>query len=131
MTDLSHITLVRRLLERVGEQRWEDIPPLLSDDYEIVEPDSLPYGGTHRGAAGYVALIQRIGRLFELQFDLDRLESVGDDTVLLRMVVTFTAHATGRSTSLPVVELLTVRSGRIARSEIFLQDTAALLATLA
>ncbi len=32
--------------------------------------------------------------------------------------------------ALPVVELLTVRRGRIARSEIFLKDTAALLATL-
>lgn len=124
------ITLVEQLLERVGEQRWEEIPPLLSDDYEIVEPDSLPYGGTHRGAAGYIALIQRIGELFALRFDLDRLESVGDDTVLLRMVVTFTARSTGRSAALPVVELLTVRRGRIARSEIFLKDTAALLATL-
>jgi hypothetical protein len=33
---------------------------------EIVEPDSLPYGGTHRGATVYVALMQRIGELFEL-----------------------------------------------------------------
>jgi hypothetical protein len=46
------------------------------------------------------------------------------------MVVTFTARATGRSVALPVVELLTLRAGRIARSEVFLQDTAALLATL-
>ncbi len=124
------VALVGHLLERVGEQRWEEIPRLLTDDYEIIEPDSLPYGGTHRGAAGYVALMQRIGELFHLQFDLDRLQPVGDDTVLLRMVVTFTARATGRSASLPVVELLTVRTGRIARSEVFLKDTAALLATL-
>lgn len=124
------VALVKQLLERVGQQRWDELPPLLSADYEIVEPESLPYGGTHSGVHSCVALLQRIGGLFELRFDLDRLQAVGEDTVLLRMVVSFTAHATGRSVALPVVELLTLRGGRIARSEVFLKDTAALLATL-
>jgi uncharacterized protein len=124
------VALVEQLLERVGRQRWDELPPLLSADYEISEPDSLPYGGTHRGADGYIALMQRIGELFDLRFDLDRLDAVDDETVVLRMHVTFTARATRRSVSLPVVELLTVRAGCIARSEVYLKDTAALLATL-
>jgi hypothetical protein len=74
--------------------------------------------------------MQRIGALFGLRFDLDRVEAIGTDTVLLRMVVTFTARAIGRSVALPVVELLALRAGRMARSEVFLKDTAALLATL-
>ena len=37
--------------------------------------------------------MQRIGALFELGFDLDRVDAVGDDTALVRMVVTFTASA--------------------------------------
>src|SRR4051812_9078695 len=103
------VTLVEQLLERVGAQRWDEIPPLLTPDYEIVEPDSLPYGGTHHSAAGYIALMQRIGELFALRFELDGLTPIGDDTVLLRMLVTFTAHTTGRTAALPVLELLTVR----------------------
>ena len=91
------VALVGQLLERVGRQRWEELPPLLSADYEISEPDSLPYGGTHRGADGYVALMQRIGELFDLRFDLDRLDAVDEETVVLRMHVTFTARATRRS----------------------------------
>jgi ketosteroid isomerase-like protein len=109
--------VVEQLLDRVGRQRWDELPPLLTDDYEIVEPDSLPYGGTHRGVDGYVALMQRIGSLFALRFDVGRIERVGEDGALLRMDVTFTSHATGRSVALPVVELLTLRGERIARSE--------------
>lgn len=125
------VTLVGELLERVGAQRWDELSPLLTADYEIVEPASLPWGGTHHGVDGYVALMQRIGETFELEFALDRLCQVDVDTVLLRMVVTFTARTSGRVSVQPVVEVLTMRAGRIARSEVFLKDTAALLTTLA
>lgn len=129
MTD--GVTLVEQLLERVGGQRWDELPPLLTADYEIIEPASLPWGGSHHGAEGNVALMQQIGGLFELRFDLERIVAVDAETVLMQMVVTFTARTTGRANAQPVVELLAHRDGRIARSEIFLKDTAALLATLA
>jgi ketosteroid isomerase-like protein len=127
---VTAVALIERLLDAAGRQRWDELPSLLAADYEIVEPDSLPYGGTHRGTDGYVALMERIGALFELGFDLDRVDAVGDDIVLVRMDVTFTARSTRRSVAMPVLELLTLRAGRIARSEVFLKDTAALLATL-
>jgi ketosteroid isomerase-like protein len=122
--------LVERFLAAASQERWHELPALLQRDFELVEPASLPYGGTHRGVDGYVALLQRIGALFELRFEPGPVRSAGDDTVVLRMRVTFTARSTGRSVALRVVELLTVRDGRLARSEVFLEDTAALLATL-
>jgi hypothetical protein len=65
-----------------------------------------------------------------MRFDIDRIDAVGEDAAVLRMDVTFTARATRRAVALPVLEFLTLRAGRIARSEVFLQDTAAVLATL-
>jgi ketosteroid isomerase-like protein len=125
------LTLVEHLLECAGGRRWDELPSLLTTDYEIVEPDSLPWGGTHRGTDGYVALMQRIGRLFELRFELDQLRELDAETVVLTMMtVTFTARATGRTSRQPTIELLTIREGRIARSEVFLKDTAGLLTTL-
>jgi hypothetical protein len=56
--------------------------------------------------------MQHIGDLFELRFDPDRLDMVSADTVVLRMDVTFTARATGKSVSLPVVEVLAMCAGR-------------------
>jgi len=58
------------------------------------------------------------------------VHALDDATILLRMRVTFTARATGRSTHLPVLELLTVKDGRVTRSHVFVSDTAALLGTL-
>ena len=54
-----------------------------------------------------------------------------ETTGVVRMNVTFIARSTGRSLKLRVVEVLEVVRGRVRRSEVFLADTAALLATLA
>jgi ketosteroid isomerase-like protein len=119
------------MLDHAANGRWRVLHDVLSPRFEIVEPESLPYGGVHRGVAGYVALMQRIGELFELEFEVESLDAVDDSTVVLRMHVTFGARATGRRARLPVVELLRVVDGRVAHSRVFIFDTAALLATLA
>jgi hypothetical protein len=102
----------------------------LTDDFVIVEPPSLPYGGEHHGVDGYVALLQRIAELFALRFELHDLHALDASTVLLHMHVTFTGRATNRARRLPVLELLNTRAGRVARSEVFLADTATLLTLL-
>jgi hypothetical protein len=103
---------------------------VLSPHFEIVEPDSLPYGGVHLGPDGYIKLMQQIDNLFELAFEPERLVALDDSTVLLQMHVTFTSRATGHAVRLPVLELLQVADRRVERSQVFLADTAALLATL-
>jgi ketosteroid isomerase-like protein len=122
--------VVERMLGHAAAGRWEALADLLAEDFVIVEPDSLPYGGVHRGVDGYVALMQRIGRLFELEFEPRGHYALDDTTVLQRMDVTFSARSTGRAVKLPVLEILHVFGGRVRRSEVFLADTAALLATL-
>jgi hypothetical protein len=96
----------------------------------IVEPASLPYGGEHHGIDGYVALMQSINDLFALEFEPEALDALDASTVLLRMHVTFTGRVTRRTRRLPVLELLRTRGARVARSEVFLFDTAALLGLL-
>jgi len=131
MTTSTTITgVVEQLLDHATNGRWDELRDVLDPNFEIIEPDSLPYGGTHRGATAYVALMQRIGELFDLEFAPDGLHTLGDRTVLLRMHVTFTARATGRTTHLPVLELLTVQDARVTRSQVFISDTATLLSTL-
>ncbi len=96
----------------------------------IIEPDSLPYGGTHHGVDRYIALRQEIGSVFKLTFEPQGVHALDDRTAVLRMKVTFTTRSTALSVTLRVVELLDVQGGRVRRSEVFLADTAALLATL-
>src|SRR5436305_883500 len=117
--------VVEQMLDHATNGRWNGLHDVLDPNFEIIEPDSLPYGGTHRGVEAYVALLQKIGGLFDLQFAPDGLHALDDTTVLLRMHVTFTARATGRSSRLPVLELLTVEADRVTRSHVFIGDTAA------
>ena len=119
------------MLDHAANGRWRALEDVLDDQFEIVEPDSLPYGGTHHGLSGYRTLMQQISTLFELAFEPRGLYALDETTVVVRMNVTFNARSTGRSVKLRVVEVLKVVRGRVRRSEVFLADTAALLATLA
>jgi uncharacterized protein len=131
-TETTTITgVVEQMLDHAASGRWQALENVLDKQFAIVEPDSLPYGGTHHGVDGYVALMQRIGELFELAFEPQGLHALDQKTVVLRIHVTFTARSTGRSVKLPVVEFLEVAGGLVQSSEVFLADTAALLATLA
>ena len=130
MSDASATCVVEQMLVHAANARWERLPEVLTDDFVIVEPASLPYGGEHHGIDGYVALMRRIDALFALQFEPQALHALDASTVLLRMQVTFTARATDRERRLSVLEFLSIRGGRVARSEGFIFDTAALLALL-
>jgi hypothetical protein len=131
MTAPAEITgVVEQMLDHATNSRWHALRDVLDPDFEIIEPDSLPYGGKHRGVDAYISLLEQIGSLFDLQFARDGLYALDDRTVLLRMHVTFTARATGRSIRLLVLELLTIETARVSRSKVVISDTAALLSAL-
>ena len=60
--------VVEEMLDHAVNGRWHALGEVLDDQFAIVEPDSLPYGGTHYGLDGYRALMQQISTLFELEF---------------------------------------------------------------
>lgn len=59
---------------------------MLDDQFEIVEPDSLPYGGTHHGLSGRRALMGQITTLFELAFEPPGVYALDETTVVVRMM---------------------------------------------
>ena len=70
-TETAIVTgVIEQMLDHAANGRWEALEDVLDDRFVIVEPDSLPNGGSHYGVGGYVALMQRIGELFELAFEL-------------------------------------------------------------
>jgi hypothetical protein len=118
------------MLGHAAAGRWDALPDVLDEQFTILEPASLPCGGAHRGIDGYVALMKQIIATFELEFEPHGLYALDEHKVLLHMDVIFTARDTGKRVTLPVVELLNVACSRVRRSEVFISDTAALLATL-
>ena len=103
---------------------------VFADDIVLVEPASLPHGGRHEGLAAFDAVQAGMRALWEQRIEAAEYWLCAEDRVALRIVIRWTAHATGRSVTLPMIDLMTFRDGRIVEIEVFLHDTAALLATL-
>jgi ketosteroid isomerase-like protein len=96
----------------------------------VIEPRSLPHGGQHRGLGEYRSLQERMRALWEQRIESAEYWQCADDRVALRIVIRWTARATGRSVVLPMIDLIRFRQGKIVEVEVFLQDTKALLDTL-
>jgi ketosteroid isomerase-like protein len=100
---------------------------LLHTEFELVEADSLPFGGTWRGADGVLALSKRMHELFDLDFGVPEFKAV-DDTLFVSMTLSGRVRATGTPFSVPVLERWEFRDGRPWRATPFYFDTAALCA---
>lgn len=103
---------------------------LFADNVTIIEPDSLPHGGRHEGLAAYRALQAAMSELWEQTIESTEYWPSGDERVTLRIVITWRARSTGRSATIPMIDLLRFEDGLIVEVEAFVRDTAALLATL-
>ena len=108
-------------------REWSQV---FADDVVLIEPASLPHGGRHEGLEAFDAVQAGMRALWEQRIEAAEYWPCGPDRVALRIVIRWTAHATGRSVVLPMIDLMTFRHGHIAEIEVFLHDTAALLETL-
>lgn len=100
-------------------------------DYELVEPPSLPHGGTYKGREEWLAMHEKMGSLWSQKVTPVHIWDVPDaDLIVLYSEMEWTARQTGRTLRFPAVELLHFRDGLIRKVEIFMQDTKAVLDTL-
>lgn len=106
---------------------WTDV---LAPDVVLTEPPSLPHGGTHRGLDAFLAVQAGMAEHWAQRIEDAGYWQCASDQVCLRIVITWTARATGRAVTLPMIDLLRFADGQITAIEAFLFDTAALLATL-
>ena len=125
----TNTAIVRRLTEAFTAGDSETVLSLFHDDIEIREAPSLPWGGVHRGRDGFVRLQALMGSLWETSEPELRVSDAGDVVVLReRMVITGTA--TGASMELEVVDVITVRDGRITEIDVYYKDVHAVLEVL-
>jgi ketosteroid isomerase-like protein len=101
------------------------------EDLTIIEADSLPYGGTYRGFGS----LKGLGKGMSEAFSEMRLEYVGcigeGDTIVAELLLHFTGRASGKSLSMPVLEIVRFRDGKMVEIKPFYFDTAATLEALA
>jgi ketosteroid isomerase-like protein len=94
---------------------------------EIHEAASLPYGGIHKGVASFPTLIGKVLEIFSsLKFTKHNIIASGDNVVSWG-VLDLTGKKTGKSVSIPLVEIWTIVDGKTRKLEVIYGDTAAAL----
>lgn len=114
-----------------AERSQQAMLEAFTEDFEIIEPPSLPYGGVHKGRDAWLKMQGTMRSLFQQKVWIDHIWDLPEeDLIVLYSTMEWTANSTGRTVKFPAVELLRFRDGRIAQVELFLQDTKVILDTL-
>jgi len=125
----DNVDAVRVAYEAINRGDMGPYLALFHEDGVFQEPASLPYGGTYRGHDGLQQLFDTLDASWEsLEFDVQKFLDAGEHVVILTRVRAL-ARSTGKQCEVPLVEVLTMRDGKIVRSEAH-SDTARLLDAL-
>ena len=128
MTQSKNVDAIRAFDRLMRESRHEEAAAYLDPEFVIVEPMSLPYGGTFRGRAGFLEM-RRIFDETWSEFDRgDWWYTEGGDVVARSTVATIRSRATGRSMEFPLAETFEMRAGKMLNVTPFYFDTHALIA---
>lgn len=100
-------------------------------DFEVVEPPSLPQGGVHKGRDAWLDMHGIMRSLWLQKAEVEHIWDIPEhDVIVLYTSMEWTAKETGRTARWPTVQVLTFRDGRVAKVEVFHQDTKVVLDTL-
>lgn len=98
-----------------------------TDETEIHEATSLPYGGVYKGIDSFPTLIGKVLQVFSsLKFTKDHIIASGDH-VISWGTLDLTGKASGKSVTIPLVEIWTIVDGKTQKLEVVYGDTAAAL----
>ena len=115
--------ILKAFLKASENQDEVSMREFLDPEIEVVEAESLPYGGIHRGVDAFLQLIPKVfGTWRDCEVSIQNWVSEGDHVITLA-----TMSGYGRSTDLPfkvpIAEVWTFRKGKIVRVMPYYFDT--------
>jgi uncharacterized protein len=120
--DTTPAAVVGRFIDAVSVMDGEAMAAVLHPDIEVIEPDSLPFGGVYRGLDVFFnTLLPQIAGAFSLGVE-DAQILAGGSTAACRMTAVYTSHRTGSVIRMPYVEVYEVVDGLIAKADVYPQD---------
>lgn len=111
--------VVRSLYACVAANDFDGVISLIADDAEFIQADSLPFGGRYVGHDGFKLMAARILAAWP-GFAVAPVAFMSDGA---DQVVVLT-ELSGQGLQMPMLELWTLSSGRVARCQPFYFDTA-------
>lgn len=126
----KRVATVRRFMAATGAERRDERTSLLHDDFVVHEAGGLPFSGDYHGPHGFFELLNRMNDVLELTVGSITTDPLGDDAVAARFRLRFISRTSGKSVEMGLVEIYTVRDGRIAELDVYYKDPAAVAALL-
>jgi|SRR5436190_579740 uncharacterized protein len=121
----DNVELIESLWEAFSRADFDTLAAAIADDAVIVFPDSVPWGGSHRGPDGFrEALSDLTSRLADFKAKPEMILGADDEHVVV--VANLTGRGKGGRLDARVVWLYRLRGGKVIRAEAF-PDSARIL----
>jgi len=101
----------------------------IAEDFVMVEPDALPYGGQWHGPEGFVDLVQTLRNSFGIDVVKAEINEAEGRLLVCEFTFGFTSLRSGERMEMAVVDLFRFNEdGKIARADIYYDDATKLAA---
>jgi len=118
------------IYQRMGQGDWDGVHQLLADDFSVVEPESLPYGGVWEGKDALQRLYPAVMAHFDDPAPVIKEVIGGKEWAAVIVDFTVTSKKTGNRFTQTVSEVGRVVDGKLVELQIHYFDTAALAAEI-
>jgi ketosteroid isomerase-like protein len=119
--------VARELIDAISALDFESVQALIHPDVEVIEPDSLPYGGRCTGREEFFAgVVGVLAANFELTVTGVTIMEADARRAASSMTIEFKARRSGAAIAMPYVEIYDVRDGLVAKIDVYPQDAARL-----
>ena len=125
---VDNIEVVRRGYEAHARGEHAAVLALLHAEVEILQTPLLPWGGSYRGHEGAREFFRRLAEEVDALPEPEEFIPAGD-AVAVTGRLRGRARASGKAFDLAIVHVWTLREGRVARFEAYI-DTPRMLAAL-
>jgi len=116
--------------QRMSQGDWDGVFELLADDFVVVEPESLPYGGLWEGKDALQRLYPAVMAHFDDPAPVIKEVIGGEQWCAVIVDFTVTSKKTGNRFTQTVSEVGRVVDGKLVELQIHYFDTAALAAEI-
>lgn len=118
--------MVETLYDLTAQGKWDEAEAMLTDDFRIVEADSLPFGGVYEGKGALRELYAKVFGFWEdpvLDFtDL----TISDKHAISIMTIHATSRHNGERLALPLCEVFHLRGEQFCGITPYYYNTAAI-----
>lgn len=122
--ETRNIDIIRTAYESMLKGDVDGFYAAVTEGTEFHEAASLPYGGVYRGVAAVRKGVQRMFSSWD-DFSFQILQySAGGDLVFVNVMISGVGRKTGKSFSMPIIEMWRLKNGKITEIRPFYFDTA-------